>query len=453
MKRSFFCSRLSLCQQIFSHATFSIEKHPRLIPRSYSITISTTPQPKQYPNTNTQLYPKSHQDVCQPAQKYTKKRYGSISGEKSSNSAAPDGLVESPIILRRSEKRASLNRIAKTGERSKHWDQDSSLVRNPWAIALASPPRLCHATHSRLPTELMIDFGLVQHPETSALWLLPTSLLEDELREATGDAGSRVTTEHDSPPADDGNPAVGADNTSKPRKEFPLVRVTNSGTLLNMLSNPKYSNISKGLVPPSWKQPQGPLSKNAMQTLVWRGDMANHVLQAMRRQVLRSLKKILQVTPKTKKQQRQDTWTVLNNTEYPITQGALEDSLQQLPELRDIRSGVVLILRPDHLAESNLDHNGDSDFTTSTATDKQSFDLVELPVQRSQVPVFDLTKLLSLEELQAVRQLGEVFQGGALYFIPATRKSALFVLDLWRLKSFFMERSEGEEYPASRQLA
>ncbi|EZF27773.1 hypothetical protein H112_00255 [Trichophyton rubrum D6] len=370
------------------------------------------------------------------------RRFISTSEVKRPDVTTPDGLVESPVVLRRAQKQAS-STSSKVVERSKEWDTDSSLIRNPWAIALASPPRLCHATMSRLPTELMIDFGLVQHPETSALWLLPTSLLETELNEMEIDPNAKVTA------GDNDASAVSEilmdDSTAKMRKRrtaFPSVRVTNSGTILDMLSNPKFSNISKGLIPPSWKLPQGPLTKSSMQTLVWRGDMSDYALKAMRKDILRCLKKILRVTPKIEKQRRRDTWTPLNIAGHPITQSTLESSLKQLPELRDIRSGMVLILRGNHHS-TEINSNPDCN-ASSTAPENPSFDLAELPVHESQVPVFDLTKMLSEGELQEIRQLGEVFQGDALYFIPASRKSALFALDLWRLKSFLMERNEKE---------
>ncbi|EFR03632.1 hypothetical protein MGYG_06626 [Nannizzia gypsea CBS 118893] len=356
---------------------------------------------------------------------------------------APDGLVESPVILRRAQKRASSN---KDIERSKEWDTDSSLIRNPWALALASPPRLCHATMSRLPTELMIDFGLVQHPETSALWLLPTSLLENELNEMEIDLDFKVGAGENNSPTDGEVPGGSTAKVPKRRAAFPSVRVTNSGTLFDMLSNPKFSNISKGLVPPSWKLPQGPLTKSSMQTLVWRGDMSNYALNAMRREILRSLRTILRVTPKIEKQRRRDTWTPLNIADQTITRDALERSLTKLPELRDIKSGMVLILRADNRT-AEMNKNSDCNATPSTASNNPnpSVDLVELAIHESQVPVFNLTQMLSDEELREIRQLGEMFQGDALYFIPASRKSALFALDLWRLKSFLMERNEQEE--------
>ncbi|EFE43621.1 conserved hypothetical protein [Trichophyton verrucosum HKI 0517] len=377
--------------------------------------------------------------IC--VERQLERRYISTSEVKRPDVATPGGLVQSPVVLRRAQKQTS-SASSKVIERSKEWDTDSSLIRNPWAIALASPPRLCHATMSRLPTELMIDFGLVQHPETSALWLLPTSLLENELNEMEIDPNSKVT-------ADDNNtPAVGEirmdDSTAKMRKRraaFPSVRVTNSGTLFDMLSNPKFSNISKGLIPPSWKLPQGPLTKSSMQTLVWRGDMSDYALKAMRKEILRRLKKILHVTPKIEKQRRRDTWTPLSIAGHPITQSNLESSLKQLPELRDIRSGMVLVLRSSHHS-TEVNSNPDCNATSSTGPENTTFDLAELPVHESQVPVFDLTKMLSEGELQEIRQLGKVFQGDALYFIPASRKSALFALDLWRLKSFLMERNE-----------
>ncbi|EGD92181.2 uncharacterized protein TERG_08396 [Trichophyton rubrum CBS 118892] len=362
--------------------------------------------------THSHLYPRARHTTCSLSRRQLERRFISTSEVKRPDVTTPDGLVESPVVLRRAQKQAS-STSSKVVERSKEWDTDSSLIRNPWAIALAT------------------------------LWLLPTSLLETELNEMEIDPNAKVTA------GDNDASAVSEilmdDSTAKMRKRrtaFPSVRVTNSGTILDMLSNPKFSNISKGLIPPSWKLPQGPLTKSSMQTLVWRGDMSDYALKAMRKDILRCLKKILRVTPKIEKQRRRDTWTPLNIAGHPITQSTLESSLKQLPELRDIRSGMVLILRGNHHS-TEINSNPDCN-ASSTAPENPSFDLAELPVHESQVPVFDLTKMLSEGELQEIRQLGEVFQGDALYFIPASRKSALFALDLWRLKSFLMERNEKE---------
>ncbi|KAK2846378.1 hypothetical protein FQN49_005782 [Arthroderma sp. PD_2] len=385
-----------------------------------------------------------------------------MSGDRPPSSAAPEGLVESPIILRRSEKKDPRSDIKKADRRSKHWDSDATLIRNPWALALATPPRQCDVTFARLPAGLMIDFGLVQHPETSDIWLLPTALLKDELKEAAKGSVSTNTAEaNDSKATQANRPSVSDRKEPISRTIFPSVRITNSGTLIDMVSGAKSSGISKGMIRRNWKHPYGPLTKVDLKSLVWREDMPDYVLRAMRREVLRGLTQIVNGTAKTKKQRRQDTWTKLSITECPITQDGLEDSLRHLPELVNTRNGIVLILRnDDHIPEADVGRNEnttssaespDTDTSTDTArtaaqtftsmnTVKESFDLVELPVQQSQVPVFDLTKLLSPDELQEVRQLGEVFEATALYFIPARTESALVVLDLWRLKSFFMER-------------
>ena len=58
------------------------------------------------------------------------------------------------------------------------------LVRNPWANMLASPLRMCNATHVRIPRDLLATFNFVKDPTGSKTYLMPLALADlDSLRQ------------------------------------------------------------------------------------------------------------------------------------------------------------------------------------------------------------------------------------------------------------------------------
>ncbi|TKA63110.1 hypothetical protein B0A49_03363 [Cryomyces minteri] len=61
---------------------------------------------------------------------------------------------------------------------SKHEDLtpfQRELEQNPYAQALAKPPRTCAVTTTRLPHFFYLDFYAISHPETSKPWLMPAT--------------------------------------------------------------------------------------------------------------------------------------------------------------------------------------------------------------------------------------------------------------------------------------
>jgi hypothetical protein len=51
-----------------------------------------------------------------------------------------------------------------------------ALAKNPYALALATPVRTCHATGTLLPRYFLQDFGVMGHPETKEPYWVPRSL-------------------------------------------------------------------------------------------------------------------------------------------------------------------------------------------------------------------------------------------------------------------------------------
>ncbi|KAK5162436.1 hypothetical protein LTR04_003761 [Oleoguttula sp. CCFEE 6159] len=75
-------------------------------------------------------------------------------------------------------KMAARNRHKEPKPLSKHEDLtpfQRELEQNPYAQALAKPPRTCAVTTTRLPHFFYLDFYAIPHPETGKPWLMPAT--------------------------------------------------------------------------------------------------------------------------------------------------------------------------------------------------------------------------------------------------------------------------------------
>ncbi|KAK3988349.1 hypothetical protein QBC44DRAFT_343354 [Cladorrhinum sp. PSN332] len=80
----------------------------------------------------------------------------------------------------------------------KKTDFQQKLRRNPYAMALATPPRRCAISACTLPTFFFQRFKLVQHAETQEPWFLPQGLDKPDRMQSTVDReGTTVAAEED----------------------------------------------------------------------------------------------------------------------------------------------------------------------------------------------------------------------------------------------------------------
>ncbi|EDN07792.1 predicted protein [Histoplasma mississippiense (nom. inval.)] len=133
-------------------------------------------------------------------------------------------LPKSPIVTRLEQ------RAQKLKQRANEQDIDR-LKYNPWAQLLASPVRMCAATGARVPEKLLGSWGLVQHPETQNLWLMPVDLVKEELQRVSLKNVSEVDPGLPSPP---------------PRSSFPNFYMTNDEELLGAFAAENVLCFSKG---------------------------------------------------------------------------------------------------------------------------------------------------------------------------------------------------------------
>ncbi|OAX79755.1 hypothetical protein ACJ72_05920 [Emergomyces africanus] len=374
-----------------------------------------------------------------------------------SHSRLSQSLPKSPIVTRL-ERRAN-----KLKPRANQQDMDR-LKYNPWAQLLASPVRMCTATGARIPEKLLGNWGLVQHPETQGLWLMPVDLVKEELQRASvnsapslSEACDDVPEEHSVPPPPSSPPA--------PRSSFPSFYMTNSAELLDTISSMKVS-LQGRLVPSKWKSPKGPLPRKM--NFVFRRDMAVFFLARMRERVLLWLKKAKGLRPLG---EQLGDWTVLDTGTQAIGEGVLRESLQKLGDLEHAAWGAVFISRraggegavspplggksaggKDSSQISSTSEAESTDESTSadptitleprsesTNTSPELPKFIDLPATGSIVPVFDLTTLLTGEQLETLRQYADIFQHPAVFYRPGDRAPVSMISWLWSLKIYMMK--------------
>lgn len=294
-------------------------------------------------------------------------------------------------------------------------DDKNRLKHNPWARLLASPVRMCSATGARIPRDILLEYGLVQHPTTKGLWLTPTELLRDELRKCSEKTSSR--------------------------RQFPNFRITSGLRLLEAVSQTKRKVLMNKLIPYLWKASfGGQLTRADEQNAVWRKDMATYVLRNIRDEVVKALTK---KNPDTE----YDAWLILDVQNIGIDE--LEQALHKIKDLENVHCGAVLILKTVD-EETEMPTQRESSFKHSQAapyfkpvnklddfvSDLATLDFVRLSGDGTKVPVFNLANLLSKENLERIRGHDELFRKPAIFFRPGKDFAPDPILWLWKLKCF-----------------
>lgn len=292
------------------------------------------------------------------------------------------------------------------------------LSKNPWAVALASPPRMCTLTGARIPRDLLGKWGLVKNPTTERNYMLPVGLLQDSL--------ARKSTPVETP---DPNTQTGENESSiTPVRNEKLgrtlfLRMVDSLSFLRIVapffakSAGKKPAITK-MVPYRWKHPHGPITAREEKNMVWMKDMPEYVLMHMRRDVARKL----DVARKKWGLGGEDgVWNALDVQE--VSNAGIVDALAQLRSIKRAECGAVILLRPGEVESENLNK-------------------VMHPQTQKKIPVFDLSKLLAESDLETLRQTEAAhYRQVALFFRPEDPSSMKAMLSLWKLKQFLEEDS------------
>ncbi|OJJ79892.1 uncharacterized protein ASPGLDRAFT_920431 [Aspergillus glaucus CBS 516.65] len=286
-------------------------------------------------------------------------------------------------------------------------EQFQELARNPWAMALASPLRMCTVTGTRLPKAFLGDWGMIRRSNTAdpeKLWIMPVGLLKDELS-----------------------------RTLKGPLNFLKLRIVDRLPLLKQLTKPlsrstggKKSPLVK-LIPQRWKHPFGPMTSQEDRLLVWRGDMPDFVFGRLRKDALKKLKRACGEHG----QEMNDSSRAWSVVELDGDSEALVEALKGVEPVERMGSGAVLVMGQKPQTQNQSEGLEESQKRVSNFPD-----YVTLPQVQSKVPVFDLSILLSECDMEALRAYDQRFQSTALFLRPDDTTSVDAVLALWKLKGF-----------------
>ncbi|KAF3390229.1 hypothetical protein F1880_009272 [Penicillium rolfsii] len=312
----------------------------------------------------------------------------------------------------------------KNRKRPPNSDDVFELKKNPWAVALASPVRMCSVTGARIPRDLLGEWGLVRRPDTENSYLLPVDLIKDtlKLRKQPDSSVPEKAPYLDPATLDADTPLTAkAIRNEKPGQQL-LLRMLNSISLLKGLARPLSKNGGKRpaisrILPFRWKHPLGPITTRVEKNVLWRPDMADYVLQQRRSDVVKKLEKARW------RYARLDipggVWSVLDIQGY--SNAALVDALKSIGASDRMASGAVLLLAPSS-------HGGSWPETVFN------------PSTQSELPVFDLTTLLSESDLAKLRDAeAPHFHNAALFFRPDNYLGVETILALWKLQRFMTE--------------
>ncbi|CBF83642.1 predicted protein [Aspergillus nidulans FGSC A4] len=352
-------------------------------------------------------------------------------------------LPQSPLITNPNPGRALRHRK----KRLPTPDDLSEISNNPWAVALASPVRMCNVTGTRIPRALLTEWGLVEEParestpepdpisapasdsyfnaesntqvhtprpkrlenkvKDNKLWILPLSLLKDDVVKKEG-------------------------KDNRPHLKF---RMLDRNYILQTITNAerrktKQKNFIANLIPHRWKPPLGPLNAEHQKRLAWRADMPDFVLGVKRREALKQLKHVSDLLDsKNKSHARWMSFDVQKPySGKTLVEGLITEGLAGKEVHHGLETGVFLVLG-DGSGSGAGDAYEPANFPESVA----------LPGIDRKVPIFDLTRLLSQAELEEIRAYHVRFQKFGAFFKPSRQPCIDAVLALWNLEGYIRE--------------
>ncbi|KAJ5965427.1 hypothetical protein N7481_012141 [Penicillium waksmanii] len=332
-------------------------------------------------------------------------------------------LPQSPVIT---HPRSGFKKIYKPRPEP---EDNAELKRNPWAAALASPVRFCVTTGTRLPRRLMGIYGLIKRPDTNHNYLLPLDLLKDSIQKRSAESEDESLTSESSTSADAKvapgrgvSPSIPRGRTFSPSLHMVTLRPLIQAATPHLASRlGKRPGIAK-LIPYRWKIPVGPLGANDLRDCVWRADMPDYLLRLMRKDIV---KRLVNISEKLEAD-RDIAWESLDIDEY--SDSALETALGGMEPLEHEACGAILLFaaKPEHEAES-----GPASMT------------VIHPRTQTTIPVFDLSVLLSENELETLRTSSSAhLESEALFFRPnGGHEDMSLMLYLWKLQRYLAENS------------
>lgn len=283
---------------------------------------------------------------------------------------------------------------------------------------------MCRVTRARIPSDLLVDFGLVKYPEASSYWLMPTKLLKEELQ----DLALKQAVDNE----------VGGGKEQSGREPPPKTSIANSAKVLDSLKGIRSALLVK-LFREKSKSPSGPLTKQIMNNMVWRQDMADFVLQQLRWNATKKLKtsSLSDASPKV----TPESWMVLDVKGSPGVE-QLEKALEKLGDMENKSWGAVLVLGPrtenqGPTAEAEEPSVQNNPLLTDEHTSLP--DVIKLRGGSAKVPIFDLRTLLSEDNINDLQACHPVFHHNVLFFRAIKHISPDPLVALMQLKGYMLD--------------
>lgn len=318
--------------------------------------------------------------------------------------------------------------------------EEVDLRKNPWAVMLASPVRMCSLSGARLPSALMGTWGFVRQPNVDKLYMLPVGLMEDSLQskgtpESTPSPEPAILDQEEVPKIEPSaleqtsyNVPMIRTGTDKHSGRHLVLRIAELLPILlaitpSLSKNPKNRGKRPSmmrLVPFRWKHPTGPISAHEEQKLVWSVNTPEIVLHSMRDHVAKKLDAVLQ------KYKRFGTANgVWNTLDLPVySEAAVKEALDKIEPFDRMECGAVLLLGPRRAESAGV-----------TPSDQNVIpDSMSLPHTGSKVPVFDLSLLFSESDMKKLRESHELLSFPALFFRPEEKIGIDAMIALWKIQ-------------------
>ncbi|KAJ6146021.1 hypothetical protein N7497_008003 [Penicillium chrysogenum] len=313
-------------------------------------------------------------------------------GNSSPDTVPPSQRLPQSPLLTRSRHGAEKNR-----KRRPTKQEEADLLKNPWALMLASPPHKLY----------MMPVGLLQD-----------SLQSDKTKNLSSSSKPTIPSQQESLASE----IQGQEEDPLDESPIPTSPDKQTGRQLCHYPYPgrvgKKSSIMR-LLPFRWKHPQGPVTAHEEKKIIWSEDMPELTLRSMRGFVVKKLGIVLE------KYKRVGTpngvWRALDLPEY--SDAALKEALGSLEPFDRMECGGVLLLGAK-----------DSAAAGSTSSPSVSLDSVLLPQTGSKVPVFDLPVLFSESDINKLRESHAQFQHTALFFRPEDKLGVDAMISLWKIK-------------------
>ncbi|CAG8905490.1 unnamed protein product [Penicillium egyptiacum] len=352
------------------------------------------------------------------------------------NNSAPDSVLpsqrlpQSPLLTR------PRHGTEKNRKRRPTTQEEADLLKNPWALILASPARMCSVTGARLPSALLGTWGLVRQPDSDKLHMMPVGLLQDSLQSnktknlgsspkptipsqyeglAMGIQGQEEHSLDESPIPTSPDKQTGRQLVLRIAELLPLIR---SISVPLSKKGGKRSSIMR-LLPFRWKHPQGPVTAHEEKKIIWSEDTPEFTLRSMRGVVVKKLGAVLEKYKRVG--MSNGVWRALDLPEY--SDAALTEALGSLERFDRMECGGVLLLGSENSAASG-----------HTSQSSGSLDSVALTQTGSKVPVFDLSVLFSESDINKLRESHAQFQHTALFFRPEDQLGVDAMISLWKIK-------------------